>query len=338
MREPDPGGILHLGAAYRGAKVLLSAVELGVFTVLAEGPLEAEVLRRRIGIHARGARDFFDALVAIGMLARDDGLYLNTAETDLYLDARKPSYIGGFLELANNRLYGQWDALSTALRSGRPQNGATREDDTFAAIYRDPPALAEFLRGMTGLTLLPAAALAQRFPWSSYNSFLDIGTAEGCLPVRIAEAHPHLAGGGFDLPSVRAPFERYVRRHGLDDRLAFRAGDFLREPLPAADVLVMGQILHDWDLDTKRMLLAKAHDALPPNGALIVYDLMIDELRRENVPGLLASLSMLIQTPGGFDYTGSDCIDWFHDAGFNAVSIASLYGAYSMVIGIKDGP
>jgi hypothetical protein len=333
-REPDPGALLELGAAYRGAKVLLSAVELDVFTVLAERQLDAASLAARIGIHSRGARDFFDALVALELLEREDGLYANSRAAARWLDRAKPASLTGLFDLVNGRLYDDWGRLTDALRTGRPQTGAG-DIDTFASFYRDSDAQAVFLRGMTGLSRLPAVALAERFPWSRHQTVIDIGAAEGCVPVTLAQAHPHLTGGGFDLPQVRGAFEAYVAGHKLTERLRFYPGDFLHEPLPSADVLVMGHILHDWDLETKRMLVAKAHAALPAGGALIVYDAMIDELRRENLGALLMSLSMLIQTPGGFDYTGSDCIDWLREAGFTGVSLMPLQGIHSMAIGLK---
>ena len=153
--------------------------------------------------------------------------------------------------------------------------------------------------------------------------------------MQIALAHPHLAGGGFDLPSVRPVFEQYVARNGLSERLRFHAGDFFTDPLPAADVLVMGHILHDWDLDEKRRLLAKAYEALPAGGALIVYEALIDDERRENAFGLLMSLNMLIETPGGFDYTGADCLGWMREAGFREARVEHLTGPDSMVVGLK---
>ncbi len=331
----SPDAIMQLGLGFWNAKVLLSAAELGVFTELADGPLDGETLRRRLDLHERGARDFFDALVALGMLDRRDGRYANTPDTDFYLDRRKPSYIGGFLQFANNRVYPNWVGLTEALRTGRPQGTARHSGDIFSERYADPALRDEYVRGMTGVSLPVASALATRFPWARYKTFIDIGTAEGGVPVAIARAHPHLEGGGFDLPAVQPVFERYVRSHGLAERLRFHPGDFLTGDLPEADVLVMGHILHDWDLGTKQALLAKAHDALPRGGALIVYDQMIDDERRTNIPGLLMSLNMLIATPGGFDYTGTDCLGWMRDAGFASAQVEPLRGPYSMAVAIR---
>lgn len=332
---PTPERLLQLGMAFWPAKTLLSAVELGVFTRLADGPLDADALTAALGLHPRGALDFLDTLVALQVLERDGGTYRNAADTALFLDRNKPGYVGGLLEMANVRLYPFWGALTEALRTGLPQNEAAHGGDLFASIYRDEQSLRGFLQAMTGVSLGAARAMAQKFPWQDYGSFIDIGCAQGALPVQIALAHPHLQGGGFDLPAVGPVFEEYVRAHGLQDRLRFHPGDFFKEPCPGAEVLVMGHILHDWDLAQKQALLAKCYAALPPGGCLVVYDAVIDDDRRQNAFGLMMSLNMLIETPGGFDYTGAQCTAWMREAGFREVRVEPLIGADSMVVGVK---
>ena len=334
--EPvTPDAILRLGLGFWGAKALLSAVELGIFTELSKGPLDAESLRERFGLHPRGALDFFDTLVAMGMLRRADGVYLNSPETELFLVRTKPSYVGGLLEMANARLYPSWGRLTTALKTGKPQNESRHAEDTFAELYSDPARLKQFLSAMTGISMAAARALAEQFPWESFKTFIDVGGAQGCVSVQLAKAHPHLTGGEFDLPAVKPIFEEYVESFNLASRLRFHSGSFFDDALPRADVIVMGHILHDWDLEQKRMLVAKAYAALPPGGAFIVYDAIIDDDRRRNAFGLLMSLNMLIETRGGFDYTGADCRGWMHDAGFKETRVEPLCGPDSMVIGLK---
>ena len=336
MAHPTPDAILQIGTGFWASKTLLSAVELGLFTELAAaGPLDAEELREKLGLHERSARDFFDALVALRMLEREDGRYRNTPETDLFLDRNKPSYQGGLLEMLNARLFGFWNNLTEGLRTGDPQNEAKAGGNMFEAVYSDPGLLRGFARAMTASSMGPAMVMAQAFPWDRYKTVIDIGCAEGCLPVQVAQAHPHMGGGGFDLEPIRPLFDEYVAAAGLEDRLTFHAGDFFADDLPHADVLVMGKILHDWDLDEKLELLGKAHAALPDGGALIVYESLIDDERRENVFGLLMSLNMLIETPGGFDYTGADCQGWMRDTGFGETYVQHLLGPTSMVVGIK---
>lgn len=331
----SPDRIVKLAYAFREAKVLFSAVELGVFSVLVEDPFDLAALRSRLDIDQRGARDFFDALVALGLLERyEDGRYANTSDAGHYLDRRSSSYIGAELDHLNTNIYPHWNSLTCALRTGKPQSGAA-DAGNYPSRYASPDTLKAFLKGMTGATLVVAEAIAKKFPWSNYQTFVDIGSAEGCLPVRIAKAYKHVQGVGFDLPPVKAAFENYVQNHGLSHRLRFYPGDFFQNPIPGADVLVMGRVLHNWDIAKKMVLLRKAYEALPANGALIVYERMIDDERRTSTMGLLSSLNMLIMTAGGFDYTSADCIGWMREAGFRDMRCKRLTDEQSMVVGIK---
>jgi SAM-dependent methyltransferase len=330
-----PEAILQLGLGFWGSKALLSAVELGLVTELAEGPLEGAELAARVGCHPRGARDFLDALVALGMLEREDGRYANTAATDLFLDRSKPSYVGGLLEMANARLYPFWGRLTDALRTGEPQNEARTGGDFFGALYADPERLRQFLHAMTGLSAGACAAIAAKFPFQRHGTVLDVGCAEGGLLVHLAQAHPHLRCVGLDLPPAREPFEDHVRAAGVDDRVEFVGADFFGHPLPAADVITLGHILHDWNREEKLRLLRNAYEALPDGGAVIVFESIIDDERRTHAFGLLMSLNMLIETPGGFDYTAADCRAWLAEAGFRETYSEPLVGPDSMVVGIK---
>jgi hypothetical protein len=334
-QEVTPDSIMQLGFGYWGSRTLLSAVEFGLFTELAKGPLGLEEVRSRFGLHERGARDFLDALVALGMLKREQGKYANTVATDLYLYRAKPGYMGGMLEMMSGRLFRFWADLTEGLKTGQPQNEAKDGGDLFDTLYSDPRRLEQFLSAMTGLSLGIAHAMARKFPWSQYQSFVDIGVAQGGLPVVLAQTHNHLTGIGADLPVVGPIFEKYVASRGLQERLRFAALDFFREPFPNAGVVIMGHILHDWDLPTKKMLVGKAYDALPAGGALIVFEAIIDDERRSNTFGLLMSLNMLIETRGGFDYTSADCATWMREAGFKQTRVEHLSGPDSMVIGVK---
>ena len=333
---PSPAKILETGFAFWGSKTLLSAIEMGLFTELAHGPEKFERLRDRLGLHPRSARDFLDTLVALGFLKRDGDTYANTPDTDLFLDRKKPSYMGGMLEMANHRLYGFWGHLTEGLRTGKPQNEIkTGLPGLFDSLYADPALLKQFLKAMTGLSRGANLAIAAKFPWKDYRSFIDVGTAQGDLAAQVATANPHLKGRGFDLPVVAPIFEEHMAATGCADRVAFTPGSFFTDPIPKADVVMMGHILHDWDLAEKKMLIGKAFAALPPGGAFIVYESIIDDDRSKNAFGLLMSLNMLIETQDGFDYTGADCRAWMEKAGFRETRVEPLVGPDSMVVGIK---
>ncbi|HWG18847.1 MAG TPA: methyltransferase [Acidobacteriaceae bacterium] len=336
MNQPSPEHIMQVGLGFWASKTLLSAIELQLFTELARHPLTLADATARIGLHPRASRDFLDTLVALGFLERSGDIYSNTADTGLFLDKAKPSYIGGMLEMANVRLYRHWGRLTEGLRTGEPQN-EIREggNGTFDALYSDPDRLRVFLRAMTGVSHGANMAIARKFPFSNYKSVVDVGPAQGDLIAQIALANPNVTGVGFDLPAVGPIFEDYIAENRLAGRVKFQAGSFFDSPIPSADVITMGHILHDWDLPTKKMLIRKAYEALPKGGALVVYESIIDDDRRQNAFGLMMSLNMLIETPGGFDYTGADCMGWMQEAGFHSCRVEHLVGPDSMVVGIK---
>jgi hypothetical protein len=312
---------MQLGLSFWDAKVLLSAIGLGLFTELAFAPLDAQTLQQRLDLHQRDVRDFLDALVVLGMLERHADTYSNTPETDYFLDRNKPSYIGGMLDRADVHLNPAWGSLTETLRTGQPQSGAAGNKELFDGLHADPVGLTGVARAMTSVALPSARAMARRFPWAFYRSFIEIGTAQGVVLVEISRAHPHLTGASFDLPSMRPIFESCVRRHKLTDRLHFQEGDFFKDPLAAADVFILGQILKECDLEAKRALSAKAFAALPEHVVLIVRNQMSSDERQENA--------------AGFDYTAADCVGWMQQTGFIKVRREHLCGTYTMVTGVK---
>lgn len=336
---PDPGvwQVLRTGLGFWESRVLLSAVELDLFTILAEHPLELSELTKRLGLHRRGARDFLDALVALGFLERDGALYKNAHGANTFLNRMNPEFdMTTFLEVADAQYYDSWRNLTTALRTGQPQNKATvGEGDPFEVLYSDPVRIEKFQRAMHAGSLGATLALAEKFPWSKYSTMADIGCAAGSMLRGILSRHSHLHGIGFDLAPLAPFFERAATESGLARRMKFSTGSFLSDPLPSAEVISFGHVLHDWDLPTKRMLLQKAFDALPSGGAVVVYDMIIDDERSKNAFGLLMSLHMLLESPGGFDYTGADCLTWLADAGFHGCYVEHLAGPESMAVGFK---
>jgi hypothetical protein len=327
----SPDHILDTGLAFWRAKTLLSAVELGLFTALAEGPLTAEQLRERLGLHPRAVPDLPDALLALGLLEREgdgsDAVYANTPETQRFLDRNSPAYVGGMLEMANARLYPFWGRLTEALRTGRAQN-ETRDGGAsmFATLYEDPQRLEQFMDAMTGISAGNFTALAERFDFGPFQTLADIGGATGQLASIVSARHPHLRCTTFDLPAVTAIAERRIRERGQGARVQAAPIDFMAEPFPHADVITMGMILHDWNLETKQRLIGKAFDALPEGGCLIVVEHLIDDARRENAFGLLMSLNMLIEFGDAFDYSAADFAGWAAEAGFARTEVIELAG------------
>jgi len=335
-----PERILEVGMGFWPAKVLLSAVELGLFSCLGTSSRTADELRAALGLHPRAVPDLPDALVALGFLERDgDGptaRYRNTPETAAFLDRQSPGYVGGFLEMANARLYPFWGELSEALRTGKPQNELKRTGTSmFEELYRDPPRLEQFMRAMSGISAGNFAAFAETFDFSGYRTMCDVGGATGQLSCLVAKRHPHVKCTTLDLPVVVPIAERRIAAEGLADRVTARALDFFADPIPAADVITMGMILHDWNLEKKLHLIRSAHAALPKGGAFVAIEHLIDDARRENAFGLMMSLNMLIEFGDAFDFTGSDFSGWCTQVGFRETRVIPLTPNASAAVAYK---
>jgi hypothetical protein len=336
----DPSHIMQVGMGFWASKTLLSAVELELFTALGSDAMSASQIAETLGLHPRAVPDFPDALVALGLLDRDgegsDARYRNTDATAVFLDKASPAYIGGILEMSNARLYRFWGDLTEALQTGKPQNEIKQNGKPmFDELYSDPDRLEQFMNAMSGISLGPFQALAEKFDFSNYKTLCDVGGATGQLSCIVANRHPHMSCASHDLPVVEPIATRTIERAGLSDRVSTEAGDFFTDPLPEADVITMGMILHDWNTERKMHLIRAAYDALPEGGAFIAVENLIDDARRENAFGLLMSLNMLIEFGDAFDFTGADFAGWCKEVGFSNVEVLTLAGPASAAIAYK---
>jgi O-methyltransferase domain/Dimerisation domain len=339
-QQVDPSHIMQVGMGFWASKTVLSAVELELFTKLGSGGLTGSQIAEALELHPRAIPDFPDALVALELLDREgkgsDALYRNTQTTAVFLDKASPAYIGGILEMANARLYRFWGDLTEALKTGEPQNEIKHTGKAmFEELYSDPDRLEQFMNAMAGISLGPFQALAEKFDFSKYKTLCDVGGATGQLSIVVANRHPHMRCTTYDLPVVEPIAKRTIEAAGLSDRVTTDAGDFFADPLPEADVITMGLILHDWSLERKMHLIKTAYDALPDGGAFIAVENLIDDARRENAFGLLMSLNMLIEFGDAFDFTGADFAGWCKEVGFKNVDVVSLAGPASAGIAYK---
>jgi hypothetical protein len=341
MIAPDPSRIMRIASGYSVSKALLSAVGLGLYTRLAAGPMTLSEIIDAFGLKARPTRDFLDLLVSVDLLERDgdgaDARYRNTPATALYLDRSRPEYIGGIIEIWEQRNYRFWADLTEGLRTGKPQN-ETKYAGTpfFETMYADPAQLEAFMNAMNGASIRNFQALARAFPFDRYRSMTDVGGADALLSRQVAAAHPDIRCITFDLPLVSEIAERKIAAAGLANRITVVSGDFFEDPLPSADVITMGMILHDWNLEKKKTLIRKAFEALPDRGVLIAIEAFIDDARRSNTFGLFMSLMMLIEFGDAFDCTVAEFSDWCRDAGFSRFETIPLDGPSSAVVAYKD--
>jgi 8-O-methyltransferase len=262
-----------------------------------------------------------------------DDRYRNSALAARYLDRGRPSYVGGFAELSGTALFPAWTRLTEGLRSGEPQVEQPKDGDFFARTYQDPGRVRRFLSSMDAVNGRLAEELARCVDWSRYGTLADLGGARGNLAAVLVRAHPHLSATTFDLPQLRESFDEHINALGLTAKVRFQDGDFFHDPLPKADVLIYGQVLHDWDPDRRRALIERAYEALDPGGTLLVYDRMYHACRPD-VTARLYSLNRLVcSTGGGSEYPAAECLEWLREAGFSEVGTRPLLTSHTLAIG-----
>lgn len=333
-KDLTPVALTRMLLGFCRSRLLMSAVEVGLFGLLASGGRTDEELRGELNLHPRVARDFLDALVSLGVLDKDGDQYTNGELADRYLVPAKPSFIGGFIELAADLQWTAWSRLTRALRTGEMQ--VSTVPDAGAELFRtpvvkDPDRIGRFMTAMDSHSTRIGAELAQRVDWSKYSNFADIGGARGNLAARIVIGQPQLRGVCFDRAASEPFFREHIESLGVAGKVTFQAGDFFTDPLPAADVLIFGHVLHDWDPETRKLLIRRAYQALHPGGALIIYDRMInDQLSDPDV--LLLSLTFTLTSAGGSEYRVAECQKWLQDTGFKDITAIPILENHTFIL------
>jgi hypothetical protein len=312
--------IVRLNAAYTQSKVLQSAAAVGVFDLLADGPATEPEIRERLGLHARLSGDFLDTLVCLGLLDRTDaGQYLNSAAATEHLVAGDAHYLGGGLLRAEHHDYAMWGRLTEALRDGL----AKAEDPEVEDPDRNLPARTRRLEYRDGSAEAIGASVARRLDWLRYSDFVEVGGADGTVAAQVVAVHTHLRGVVFDLPELRPRFAEYIGKRGLEERIGFHPGSWLWDPFPPADVFVLGRVLNHCSVDARQRLLGKAYDAVRPGGALLVYDQLVDDDRRD-LFSLLLSLNVKLSSVDAAEYTVRDLRESTRKAGFDVERVVDL--------------
>ena len=339
-KQLNPSKIMQTGMAFWASKILLTAVEFELFTLLADSQLSGQEIQSKLALNDRSLYDFLDSLVALGFLQRsgikETSVYGNTEDTNLFLDKNKPSYIGGILEMANNRLYPFWQNLEEGLLTGDIQNEVKMGDKPlFETLYSNPEKLNEFIMAMGGAQMGNFMAFSGKFDFTGFSTMCDLGGAGGFLSAQVVKDHDHMRCISFDLPQVASIATNNLKKLGVSENVKIQSGDFFLDEIPKADVITMGNVLHDWGTDNKKALIKKAYEALPKGGALAVIENIIDDERKENAFGLMMSLNMLIETDEGYDFTAADFTGWAMEAGFKETYVMPLAGPSSAAIAVK---
>jgi hypothetical protein len=314
------------------------------FTALAGNKMTGEQIKNKLQLQTttRHVLDWLDVLASLGFLTREglftDAVYSNSPDAEIFLDRNKPSYTGGILEMANNRLYEHWGSLEEALKTGKPQNetkGNLVDEKGFSVLYESPERLQEFMDAMSGIQAGNFMMLAKKFDFGKYKTLSDIGGADASLSIQLCQNFPQLQCTSFDMPQVEPVAKKKIARFGLTDRIKTVSGDFMTDQFPPADVITMGNILHGMNEEDKQRTVDKIFGSLHDKGVFIAIENIIDDNRKENVFGLLMSLNMLIENGDAFDYTPSDFKRWTKKAGFSRTEFIPLTGPAMAAVAYK---
>ncbi|MEV6527163.1 methyltransferase [Longispora sp. NPDC051575] len=324
-----PAPLLELTTGFWRFKTLAAAVELGLFATLSRrGTADTAEIAADLGLLPRPVRGLLSSCVALGLLDRRDGRYRNSELAERFLVPGRPHYFGGFVEYSDKHAYPAWHRLQEALRDDRPTTWDSGAQAT-PFVTTDPAILAGFWEAMFTISAFTADALADAYDFTAHTRLLDVGGGTGPFPVGLCRRYPHLRATVLDLPHITRMTRQRMVDLGMSDVVAAHDGDFLADPeLPAGhDVILLSMILHDWGPDTGRELLAKCHAALPPGGAVIICELVLDDDESGPAPAALMGLNMLVETRAGFNYTYAEYRDWLLGAGFVDVRSVPLAAA-----------
>ncbi len=328
--------LMQLVSGFWASKTLAAAVDLDLFSKLSGRGVDASGLTQLLEIPSRPAEMLLSACTALGLLEKRDARYHNSPLSEQFLVRGKPYYFGGVVTMLDRRLYLPWNRLTEALKTNRAQSSGN-QTGVFEALSANPEQQRIFTEAMHGFSMQSGEAVAAAFNFSAYKRLLDVGGASGAYCIEAARRHPHLRAVVFDLPAVLEIAREKIAEAGLSDRVQTQAGDFFKDPLPKGfDVILLSMILHDWTPPKNRTILKKCFDALAPDGALIVSELMMDDDKTGPAPAALMSLNMLIETEGR-NYTWSEYTGWLDEVGFVEIQRVPVHSpaANGLLIGHK---
>jgi acetylserotonin N-methyltransferase len=334
---PDPAPVLDLLEAFRRSQAMFAALALGAFDCLAAGPAALPDLARDLGADPDALGRLLDACVALGLLRRDGPRYANAPAADAYLTSQSPLRLTGYARYSDAVLWQLWAHLADAVREGthRWKQAFGLEGPIFDHFFRSDGDRREFLMGMHGLGQISSPAVVAAFDLGRFRRLADLGGATGHLAVAACRRYPDLRAVVLDLPGVLPLARELVAASGVGDRIELGAGDFFADPLPEADLFVLGRILHDWAEDKVRLLLRAVYQRLPAGGALLVAEKLLDDDRTGPPLALFQSLNMLVCTEGK-ERTLGEYEALLREAGFGRVEGRRTNAPLDAVLAIKD--
>ncbi|WP_211357970.1 tryptophanase [Amycolatopsis cihanbeyliensis] len=332
-----PTPLMQLATGFWSFKTYAGAIEIGLFDLLAGGrELTMEEVSAELGIAHRPADLLLAGCASLGLLNKSGARYRNSELSEEFLVKGAPYYFGGFVRYLDRREYPAWQSIVEALRTNRP---LTWTPGTQESLFDtgDPETLQLFWDCMYCISTFTARALATVYDLTRHTRLLDVGGGAGAFPIELCRRFGHLSATVFELPHVGDLARQKITAANMDGAVDVVAGDFICDPeLPRGyDAIILSMILHDWDEETCRTLLRKCRAALPPGGAVLICELLLNDERTGPPAAALMGMNMLVETEGGKNYSAAEYRGWLQEAGFARVEVMPIEaaGANGVVVG-----
>ncbi len=312
----NPGTLLETSGGYWQTCALHAAVQLDVFTVMEDRRLSADDIAGKLQADPRALAMLLNALTAMNLLDKSDGLYANTPEAGAFLSKSSPGYIGYIIK-HHHHLVASWSQLDQAVVSGK----AVRTRATFSS----DDARESFLMGMFNMAMMLAPRIVPKIDLSNCGTLLDMGGGPGTYSIQFCLNNPGLKAVVFDLPTTRPFAEATIGKYGLSDRIRFQAGSYLKDPVEGRyDAAWLSHILHGEGPEDCRGIIQKAVAALSPGGMILIHEFILNNEMSGPLFPALFSLNMLIGTPSGQAYSEKQISDMLASAGVRDIRRISI--------------
>lgn len=332
----DPGPIMDIIMGFAASQTLFTATQLDLFTRLSDNPATIEEIAARLSAPYRSVEMLVVGCAALGLLVKRGDRYSTTLLSETYLVRDKPTYMGGFLYFSERRMYPGFAKLRAAIETNKPQTYDPDREDRMTIALKNPKAARTGTLGMHGLTIAAGYALAEVLDFTPYHKILDLGGGSGALCIPIALKYPHIEAIIVDLPLVCQATEEVIAQYGVSNQVKTYPGDFFKGGFPeGADVVLLSQVLHDWSKDECLIILKNAIETLPKGGKIIVNEWLIKDDKTGPLAAAMLSLTMLIDTQGGANYTGAEISDMLKKVGFVNTAVQPLIGPNGIVTASK---
>lgn len=322
-----PMEIKEMAMAFQKSRIVLTAYELDVFTVISDKNTDAETVAAALNLNKAATERLLNALAGLKLLEKNGGNHRNTGDSLRFLSKNSPDYLAGLGH--TNHLWDTWSNLTEVVRTGEAAHGTEINE-------RGEEWLEAFIHAMHDRGKKQAPAQLASIDLQGVNSVLDIGGGSGCFCMEFLNRKPDLKTVIFDLPNVVPISRKIVEQEGFSGRIDYHAGDYTTDELPKGfDMVFLSAIIHSNSLETNRELIRKSFDALNPGGKIVIQDWIMNDNKTEPVQGAVFSINMLVGTEKGDCYSESEVKSWFKDAGFTDFKKVELESGLGQMMAIK---